>query len=619
MLDNYLTLGDMLTFIGLIIAIFQLIKPRYSLIWRLSSTTLKFIALGLLTIGYFSPLATILIPDTKVIWDGLTLDRMLQVGGFVAITLGLVIVAYVYSRFNYRHLLTVVTKYHIRFNRYPTKKWRSLHLQVERKKIITTRSAKKFYRVTSLFLMRGHIEEVVEITRFNLKPLVRSARQYAPNRFRFPEDEDEQPPKPDGANYAFETLYQLLTDKAVMRHIVTKNRFFLHAIVEVEIDDSDGSMNNEFAGTLYSNIIEHLVLNPDSFLYAQKDDHNGTARFANIYNLITDDKIIRRQYVMPSMLTWSAGKSDVPLDEYTEVLIKLLERMIDSYKEQPGNTTLLTNIRQLFDQLIGDNGLTRRLAYDKKSRQQYADDAVGSMAGKVLSKVDLAISTGLLFKDDDPDVFKTDDTELKSKNTRGTYDQKTLTGLMAHKIFELIEDLTILYQDTDDPDGNLFREAHSYVSLYCKTPVANRYEELLWERLWDKAIDGKIEQYSTNMAGYYPNVFRFIVKYLVPFTDYQTGRDPRAAARLKSIMANELKDALLAGKNMASDRPMETELLPSSVTAKIDKKKKTVKYYYTNAKGKKTLIDLGQPTSQDKPPAPIVTEQPKKQSNAKKS
>lgn len=96
----------------------------------------------------------------------------------------------------------------------------------------------------------------------------------------------------------------------------------------------------------------------------------------------------------------------------------------------------------------------------------------------------------------------TSDAELKSENTRGTYDQKTLTGLMAHKVFELIEDLTILYQDTDDPDGNLFREAHSYVSLYCETPVASRYEELLWERLWDKAIDGKIEQYSTNMAGY---------------------------------------------------------------------------------------------------------------------
>jgi hypothetical protein len=610
MFEHYLTLGDMLTFIGLIVAVFQLIKPRYSLIWRLSSTVLKSLALALLAIGYLSPLASILIPDTKIIWDGLTLDRLLQVMGFVVITLGLLIVAYIYSRFNYRHLLTSVTKYHLRFNKYPQKKWRNLYLQVERKKIITTRSTKKFYRITSLFLMRGSVEEVVEIIRFNLKPLVHSAGQYAPERFRLPEDEDKEPSKLNGSNYAFETLYQLLTDKAVMKHIVTKNRFFLHAIVECEVDGSDGSMNNEFAGTLYSNILEHLVLNTDSFLYTQKDDHNGTARFANIYNLITDDNIIRRQHIMPSMLTWNASKTDVPLDEYTEVLIKLLERMIDSYKEQPGNSTLLTNIRQLFDQLIGDNGVTRRLAYDKKSRQQYADDAVGSMGGKVLSKIDLAISTGLLFKDDDPDNFKTNDAELKSENKRGAYDQTTLTGLMAHKVYELIEDLTIFYQDTDDPDGNMLREAHSYVSLYCDTPVANRYEELLWERLFDKAIDGKIEQYSTNMAGYYPNVFRFIVKYLVPFTEYQMGREPQAIARLKSIMANELKDALLTGKNMTDDKPMQTELLPSSVQAKIDKKKKTVKYYYTNDKGKKTLIDLSEPTSKDKPRAPIVTEQP---------
>jgi hypothetical protein len=59
---------------------------------------------------------------------------------------------------------------------------------------------------------------------------------------------------------------------------------------------------------------------------------------------------------------------------------------------------------------------------------------------------------------------------------------------------------------------------------------------------------------------------------------------------------------------MASDRPMETELLPSSVTAKIDKKKKTVNYYYISAKGKKTPIKLDASTSRDKPRAPIITE-----------
>lgn len=63
---------------------------------------------------------------------------------------------------------------------------------------------------------------------------------------------------------------------------------------------------------------------------------------------------------------------------------------------------------------------------------------------------------------------------------------------------------------------------------------------------------------------------------------------------------------------------METELLPSSVTVEIDKKNKTVKYYYTNAKGKKTLIDLSEPTSQDIPSAPI-SERPKKRPKTKKS
>lgn len=596
--QSFLSLGDMLTFVGLIIAALQLVKPRYSLVWRLSNNFLKSVAIILLIAGYLSPLASILLPDTEPLWNGLTLDQLLQVGGFAAITLGLLIVTYIYSRFNSRRLVTNFTRYRFHFSKYPKKKWRNLHIQVERRTMITTRSAKKFHKITSLFLVRGHIEEVVEITRMNLKPLVHSARQYTPDRFRLLGEEGAKRTEPNGTNYAYETLYQLLTDRAVMRHVCTNNRFFLHAIVECEIDDSSGSIRNEFAGTLYSNVVEHLVLNADSFLYTQKDAHYGTARFANVYDLLTDEKIIRRQNIVPSMLTWSVSKSDVPLDEYTNVLLELLERMIESYKQQPGSTELLSNIRQIFDQLIGDNGVTRRLAYDQQAREQYADDVMRSMGYKVLSKIHLALTADHLFKSDDPDAFKNNEAELKAENHRGTYDETTLTGLIAHKIYELIEDLTIFYRDTDDPDGNLMRETLFYMSSHADTAVANRYKELLWERLFDKAVDGKIEEYTTNIKGYYPNVFRFIVNYLVPFSDYRTKSDPQAVSRLKAIMSNELKDALVAGKKMANDEgdPMEKELLPSRVEAKIDRKKKTVKYYYVDSKGKKKLIELGAAT-----------------------
>ncbi len=593
--QSFLSLGDMLTFIGLVIAAFQLVKPRYSLIWKLSNNFLKSVAVSLLIVGYLSPLASILIPDTKVLWDGLTLHGLLQVGGFVSITIGLLIVAYIYSRFNKRRLVTNFTSYRFHLQKYPKKKWRSLHFNVERHKTITTRSAKKFHKITSLYLVRGHIEEVVEVTRLNMKPLVHSARQYVPERFRLPDEKRDERPKPNGNNYAFETLYQLLTDRAVMKHVCTNDRFFLHAIVECEIDDNNGSLHNEFAGMLYGNLVEHLVLNTDSFLYTQQDAHYGSARFANVYDLLTDEKIIRRQHIIPSMLTWSVSKSDVPLDEYTSVLLKLLERMIDSYKQLPGSTELLSNIRQIFDQLIGDNGVTRRLAYDQQERRQYADDLMKSMGYKVLSKLHLSLTPDHLFKSDDPDEFKNNADEIKAESHRGTYDHRTLTGLIAHKVYELIEDLTILYRETDDPDGNLLRETLFYMSSHVDTPVANRYKELLWERLFDKAIDGKIEEYTTNMQGYYPNVLRFIISYLVPFSDYREKNEPQAVSRLKAIMANELKDALVAGKKMSNDDGdlMEKELLPSRVEAKVDRKKKTVKYYYVDRKGKKKLLDLG--------------------------
>ncbi|HSX06813.1 MAG TPA: hypothetical protein VLG92_03770 [Candidatus Saccharimonadia bacterium] len=587
--QSYLSLGDMLTFIGLIVAAFQLVKPRYSLIWKLTDNLIKSVAILLLVIGYVSPLISILIPNTRGQLDGLALDALLQITGFISITIGLLVVVYIYSRFNYRHLVTVVPKVRFHFQRYPKKRWRNLYFHIERNKVVTTRSAKKFYEITSLFLVRGHVGEVVEITRLNLKPLVHAALQYMPRWQGMPGEESRKPPEPNGANYTYETLYQLLTDKVAMKHICTNDRFFLHAIVGCEVDDSDGS-RNEFANVLYTNIVEHLVLNPESFLYAQREDHDGTARFANVYDLLTDDRIVRRQHIIPSMLTWNMSKADVSLDEYTEVLLKLLERMVDSYKKQPGSVELFSNIRQIFDQLIGDSGITRRLAFDKKARQQYADDVVSSVGFKVLSKIHLSMTTSLLFKDNDPDNFKKDDTELKAVNTRSAYEQKTLTGLLAHKVYELIEDLTIFYQDTDDPDGNLLREILFYISIHVYTPVAIRYEELLWERLFDKAIDGKLEP-ATNIAGYYPNIFRFIIKYLVPFANHQLATEQQAGVRLKHIMANELKEALLTGKRMGNDEPLGKELLPANIEAKVNKKKMTVEYYYIE-KDKKTLIDL---------------------------
>jgi hypothetical protein len=601
---SFLSLGDMLAFVGLIIAAFQLVKPRYLLIWKLSNNFIKAVAIALLVVGYLSPLASILVPDTKPLLDGLSFDRLLQVSGFVAITLGLIIVAFIFSRFNYRSLVTNVTKYRFHFFRYPRKNWRNLQLQVERNKIITNRSAKKFHTITSLFLVRGHIEEVVEITRLNLRPLVSSARQYSPMPSNFPGAENREPPKPNGANYAFEALYQLLTDDAVMKHICTNDRFFLHAIVDCELKSSDGSVRSEFANVLYSNIVEHLVLTPGSLLYTQRDAHSGSARFANVYDLLTDDKITRRQHIIPSMLTWNMSKTDLQLDDYTDVLLKLLERMIDSYKAQPGSTELLGNIRQIFDQLIGDEGVTRRLAFDKKARQHYADDSTGSMAFKVFSKLHLAMSTGLVYKSDDPDSFKTNDAELKTENQHYIWDQTTLTGVVAYKIYELIEDLTIFFQDTDDPDDSVRRELFNYLVIHVDTAVAQRFQELLYERLFDKAIYGVLEKYSTNIQGYYPNILRYLIDFLTPFQNHLDNAEAKAQAKLKGIMGNELKEALLAGKMMSNDEPMKDVLLPTSVKATINKSSKSVKYYHVDAKGKKILIDLSNPNQTTT--APVV-------------
>ncbi len=583
--QSFLSLGDMITFIGLIVAVYQLAKPRYVLIWKLSSKLLKSLAIILLIAGYLSPLIAIITPDIKnlnIFWATLSLGQLLQVVGFLLITFGSLVVAYIYSRFNRSHLLTVLPKFKPTMHKYPKKNWRVFNFQLERSKFVTTRSAKKFYRITSVYLVRGHVEEVVEVIHYNLKSLISSAQQYSPDRFRVDDDAERKPAKQNGSNYTFETLYQILTDDIAMKHVCTSNRPFLHAIVWAD-SNYNGWHRNELSSILHSSIVKHLAINHGSYLYTQKDTHNGSARFANIYDLLTDDEVVKRQHIIPGQLTWNVSKSDVPLDEYAEALFQLAERMIDSYKRQP-NGELLSNIRAILDQLFGSmSGVSRILAFDK--------DIPKSVTTNFLIKLNTAMHTGLLFKDDDPDNFKTNDAEIKSKNEQHTFDQKTLTGLLAHKVYDLIEDLIVLFRDTTDPDDELRRTIYSFVRLHVETPVAQRYEELLWERLFDKAVEGKLE-IASNIQGFHPNVLRFMIGWLAPNGSFLDKVGADARNRLMGIMANELKDVLLNDKKMSNDEPMIDVLLPQNVKAVPNKKNKTVKYYRVDEKGKRKLIDL---------------------------
>lgn len=590
--QSFLSLGDMLTFIGLIVAVYQLTKPRYLLIWKLSNAILKLLAVLLLSLGYLMPFAAIIAPTVNnipVFWTELSLSQLLEVSGFASITLGVLIVAFIYSRFNRTHLLFSYNRYKFFFYKYPKKNWLNFQFRVERSKTITTRSAKKFYSITSTFLVRGHIEEVVEMFHANLLPIVRAARQYNPQRFRVNDDSDNMEEKVIGSNYAFEMMLQLLTDDAVMRHICTANRPFLHRIVWSEINTSNGAMGGEFANILYPNLLEHLLKNSNSFLYGQKDDYNGSARFASIYELLTDDKIISRQHIIPGQLTWQISKTDVPMDAYVEVLAKLLERLIDSYKKNQ-DQTVLVNIRAIVDQVMGRNGVTSRIAFDKKARERYANDIANSVEANILRTIELNIVHNL-YRHDDPDTFTNNENELAAKNEESEYDHTTLTGFMAHKVCEVIEEMTTLHHSSEYRDDMVRRSIYDFAHSYSNSKLATRFSELVYERLLDKAAYGKLE-ITPNLKGYYPNVMRGLLDHLTPFG---TGRDKvisGAQEKMKYIMGKELKEALLEGRKMNNDELMKDVLIPDSVHVTINKSKKTVTYYSVNSKGKKRKLDI---------------------------
>jgi len=594
----------MLAFIGLIIAALALAKPRYILIWRITKRWVKATAVTILIIGYLSPFISMLLPDVDGFWDGLSSQSFIQACGFVVITVGLIIIAYIFSGFNYRHLLTQYTNFNFQHNRFPKKRWRNFYFQIERKKIVTKRSARKFYRVCSIFLMRGNYEEVAELVRMNMHPLVRSASQYDRywERSMSDDSENEKRPKERGSLYSFELLYQLLTDKEFMKYVVINNRFFIHAIVEAEFASNENSYHNQFGEMLYPELIGHLIYNRNSFLYTQKDTYNGSARFANVYDLLTDENITRRLKIIPGQLTWNLQKTDTPLDEYADVLINIIERLIKSYKSQPGSTDLLDNIRIALKGLVGSDGIVRRLAYDQMERKAYGESGIHSQVSKVLLHIHTAFSSRLLFNGNDPESFNKNTNELAAKNHDSIYDEDTLTSLMAHACYDLLEDYTVLFSDTEDPDGTMRRESMPFLFQSDSKPLAVLFEKLLWERMFDKAVKGELE-IGTNLDGSYPNMLRFIIDYFVPFdSGYHRHNNLNAEINeLKRIMSSELRDALLMGKKMSNGEFMKDVLLPPDVKVVVSQKNKTVTYYYVNSKGERKLVSL-----KEKPKTPTV-------------
>lgn len=590
-----LSLGDMLTFIGLIVAAYQLAKPRYMLVWRLSSKTLKSLAIALLSAGYLSPFAAVISPEVKdinLLWLTLSLSELLQTLGFLLITLGALVIIYIFSHYNRSHLITEFTRYKFSFNKYPQKKWRTLFSQVERDRVVTTKSARKFYEITSMFLVRGHIKEVVEIIYYNLDILTYAAKQYQPRFHQSEKSAKSRQEKSLGANYAFEVLLQILTDDAAMKHICTSDSLFLHSVVWQEKENSNGAYD-ELSNVLYPNILQHLVLNSNSFLYSQKEEYNGTSRFANVYELLTDKKIITRQNIVPGQLTWHVSKTDLPLDAYVEVLSKLLSKMIAHYKQNPADGEILNNIRSILDQLIGTNGVIRRIAYDKKARARHAADYANSVEANILRTIEIDIIHDL-YKDDDPDSFKTSKVDLEAANEKYYHDHKSLTSLIAYKVSELIQDMTVLYRGAEEYDHKMRMILSDYIDIYAHTPVANHYRELVLERLLDKGVYEKWE-IGANIKGYFPNVLRPLIDYLIPFTPNARDATLKAQHKLQGVMANELKEAILSGKKMRSGDLMKDVLLPSDVRVVVSKDKSKVTYYSLDQEGKKTIIRLDTP------------------------
>jgi hypothetical protein len=588
---SLLTFGDMLTFVGLIIAVLQLLKPRYQLIWRATNSILKWLALSLLVIGYLSPLAAVIAPNIENVWHELSLSDYIQVAGFICITLGFIVIAIIFSRINTRNIVHVWTKYTFNSSHFPKKGWRRLNIEIGREKIASTKSMVKFYRLASQYLMMGHVEEVVFLVRSNLPQIVHAAYQYTPERFALKEEQDIT--KPNGANYAFELMYQLLTDKTVMMHICENDRFFLDYIVECTIKSTGPYMGSEFTRMLYPNIFLHLATNQTSLLYRQKDMYYGSARLGNVYDLLTDERIVRRCNIVPSQLTWHVTNENIPADIYVEALFAILERLIDGYKHKPDSREHLANIRSILNQLMGDDGIIRKLSYNEEFRMNYGKGgSVDTAEGNALIKLHTGMSQ-LLFGDNDPDSIKTDKAELNAKNEHSVYDEATLTSLLAHKVYDLIEDLSVLVRDSTEPDSSLVREVAEWLWGDKQSPNYLKYKQLLWERLFDKAVIGKLE-IAPNIEGYYPNILRFIINYLTPFEHRSDITDNEATERLKKVMSNELKDALLANKKMKGKggKLMRSELLPQNITATINIKQKTVRYYHTNSKGKKQQIKL---------------------------
>lgn len=595
---SYLNLGDMLTFIGLVIAIIQLAKPRYKLIWKLSSVGIKIPIILCFSVGYLCPLFSLLMSsDGFILFHIIAIDPgIMQISGFVFITLGVLLLAYtIMSSYHTRRLIKIRPKIELRFLRYHTGIKRIFDLNVSVSFVCSLRSMKKFYRITSEFLLTENIVDYVWVINRNLKRLVRSACRYSPYGR---EIDSKNVKSADDSCYAFELFLHMLTDDRIMKYICTDDYAFLSNIIYFEnkyyINFYDGS-KCEFGHELYSNIVRHLLINQDSFAYRQLNINYGSARISNIYELITQNKITSRERILPSLLTYDVAKHDVALEKYAESLAVLFGLILVDYKNKPKKASnlmgdqRLINMHDILNDTMGHfDGVLTRLVTNKRYRQEYADDPVNSTIAKILSAIKIKI-IGYAFLDKDPDSFKKCNFEIHSVNDKDAHFPQAFTSLMAEKMYDFIEAVSILNSESKD-DFTLREAVYGAVTIvHSKLEIADHYRQLLYERLFDKSFIGDLS-IGSNIDGYYPVVLKALMAYLLPFFPSRDETDLIAYNRLIGYMKNELSEAIIGKKKMRDEKLMKDVLLPSSISVRITGRK--VHYYHTDRKGKKTEIKL---------------------------
>lgn len=528
---NYLDLGGALAAFGLIFAVYQLRKSDWDAVLKIRSNWQK---------------------NLFWIFGGVAL--LMSLLRVVATQIPLAYLAYPFNV----PLFYEITAY-LFFIASPLS---LMILATRKKKLFTSKNARKFYEVMILEVAKANDERLnaaLEILLHNFEDICKAAAE-------------ESNGEMNGAARAI--LDVILSEESMVRLLTTKR---IDALQHILTMVKKYHINRQDSGVGIPKIVGNLFSEKESFFYKQLD-RTGFALSSNVYDAIFKSPEMLANFDLFGFPTLDYSMRAGFRQSGIKVFIKALSEAIETYLKtgQVSARNINNGISYLSD-IFGDVCLKLSMEEQRGSdtRYTYKDD------WQLLHDIAYFLGHDYIFIGNDEQLNTGIIDREKTVPEADFFSYQTINAGIAAALFKAFEQLSFLSKTTD----TYYTVLDLLNGMTYQSGTREGYREPFTKRMW--------EQIGHNVAErYYPAALRtylVFIGFCLASTNARTGWIGEQTERMRRLLYIDLKTLLDNQEKMVDGTPMIEALLPDSMGYANNE------FTYTSGFGKGTKTVIASP------------------------